>query len=265
VTQQVIFEPEYETHILTGGTITGTYYSVGDETEVNEWQPIQPRTSVDISLDDQTPHGAFFEGGTYQTLENFDPVITRVITDTSNISFWEEEPGFDHPGIWQPSWWSLINQVWTPEKIIQRLVVLPGQYRSTTVDTGTERLFDLMSYTLYYSNLTDLVPPSIWNIHAVGQESTGQVSVEVTDLSDVTRVGVSYTLGESTWTTVDLSQNTDNPNQWIGTIPNGETIEWFVQAVDGAGNVAISDNKGAYFGTIDLGVWLPIIYFNYSK
>jgi hypothetical protein len=216
---------------------------------------------VDISLEDQTPHGAFFEGGTYQTFENFDPVITRVITDTTEISLWEEEPGFDHPGIWQPSWWSLINQVWTPEKIEQRLVILPGQYRSTTSQIGIERLFDLMSYTLYYANLTDLVPPSIWNIQAIGDGSTAQVTVDVTDLSNVIRVGVTYTLGDGTWTTIDLTQNISNPNQWTGTIPNDETVEWFVQAVDGAGNVAINDNKGAYFGSIDFRIWLPIIRF----
>jgi hypothetical protein len=159
----------------------------------------------------------------------------------------------------------LINQVWTPEKIEQRLVILPGQYRSTTTHIGVERLFDLISYTLYYSNLTDLVPPSIWNIQAIGDASTGQVTVDVTDLSNVIRVGVTYTLGDGTWTTIDLTQNTGNPNQWTGTMPNGETIEWFVQAIDGAGNVAINDNKGAYFGTIDFGIWLPIICFNYAE
>jgi hypothetical protein len=106
-----------------------------------------------------------------------------------------------------------------------------------------------------------LVPPSIWNIQAIGDGSTAQVTVDVTDLSNVIRVGVTYTLGDGTWTTIDLTQNISNPNQWTGTIPNDETVEWFVQAVDGAGNVAINDNKGAYFGSIDFRIWLPIIRF----
>ena len=50
-----------------------------------------------------------------------------------------------------------------------------------------------------------------------------------------------------------------NPNVWIGTIPDEETIEWFVQALDGVGNVAINDNKGAYLDLPANRVWLPFI------
>ena len=88
IARQVTFEPTYQTHTVTDGASTGSYFSVGDETEVNEWQPIQPRTSLDISLDEQTPHGAYFEGGSYQTLESFDPVVTRVVTDTTDLPLW---------------------------------------------------------------------------------------------------------------------------------------------------------------------------------
>jgi len=83
--------------------------------------------------------------------------------------------------------------------------------------------------------------------------------VEATDLSDVVRVGVAYTLGEGVWDTTDLTRSAGNPNVWIGTIPNEETIEWFVQVLDGAGNVAINDNKGAYLGPESNRVWLPVI------
>ena len=226
---------------------------------MNEWQPIQPRTSLDITLTDQTPHGAFFEGGSYQSFESFDPVVTRVVTETTNLSLWQEEPVFDHPDIWQPSWWSLVNQVWTPDGVEQRLVVIPAQYRSTAEDLGIERLFDVMTYTVYYSNTMDLIPPSIWLVDAYRLESSSQVVVEATDLSDVVRVGVAYTLGDGVWDTTDLTRSEGNPNLWTGTIPYEETIEWFVQALDGAGNVAINDNKGAYFGPSANRVWLPLI------
>jgi hypothetical protein len=229
---------------------------------VNEWQPIQPRTSLDITLDEQTPHGAYFEGGRYQTLESFDPVVTRIVSDTTDLPLWQDEPEFDHPDIWQPSWWSLVNQVWTPEGVDQRLVAIPAQYRSTTADLGTERLFDVMTYTVYYSNTMDLIPPSIWRIDAYRRETGSQVVVETTDLSDVVRVGAAYTLGDGVWDTTDLTRSAGNPNVWIGTIPNEETIEWFVQAVDGAGNVAINDNKGAYLDPPANRVWLPFIYNN---
>ena len=139
------------------------------------------------------------------------------------------------------------------------MVVIPAQYRSTTADLGTERLFDVMTYTVYYSNTMDLVPPNIWRLDADQLENSSQVLVEATDLSDVVRVGVAYTLGEGGWETTDLTRSAGNPNVWIGTIPNEERIEWFVQVLDGAGNVAINDNKGAYLGPASNRIWLPVI------
>jgi hypothetical protein len=266
VTRQVRFEPITQTHTVTESAITGTFFSVGDEVEVNEWQPIQPRTSLDIALDDQTPHGVFFEGGSYQSFEGFDPVITRVVTETTDLSIWQEEPEFNYPDIWQPSWWSLVNQVWTPEGVEQRLVVLPAQYRSTAADLGIERVFDVMTYTVYYSDTMDLVPPSIWSVDAIRLVTNSQVEIEVTDLSEVVRVGVAYTLGDGLWSISELTQKASNPNLWTGTIPHDESIEWFVQAVDKAGNVAINDNKGAYFGpAADNRVWLPLIHIDHSE
>lgn len=118
-----------------------------------------------------------------------------------------------------------------------------------------------MDYTLYYSDINDLVPPSVWKVDAYRDDEFGYITVEVTDLSDVVRVGVSYTLGGGAWVTTDLERSLTNPNLWTGKIPDSETVEWFVQAVDAAGNVAVNDNKGAYFGRPPepFWNWLPLI------
>ena len=52
-----------------------------------------------------------------------------------------------------------------------------------------------------------------------------------------------------TWTFVNLAQSASNPLRWTGGAPiTGSSFEYFVQAVDtGAGNVAVSTNKGFYF------------------
>ena len=127
---------------------------------------------------------------------------------------------------------------------------------------GTQRLFEQMNYTVYYSNIIDIVPPSIWRVAAYKVEEESQITVEVTDLSDVIRVGVSYTLGDGSWVTFDLVRRAENPNLWSGTMPYEASVEWFVQAVDGAGNVAVNDNKGAYFGPPPElhWIWLPLIF-----
>jgi len=256
---QAAFAPTYETHTVDTTQATGTYYSIQGEVEVNEGQPIQPRTSLSITLAGTMARGAVFEGGRYHTFHNFDPVVTRVITDQAQT---REEPGFGFKE-WTPSTWDLINSVRTPEGWQQQLVVIPAQYRATTDWLGVERRFDVMTYTVYYSTTKDTIPPSIWVVSQLEGTETITVEVEVTDFSGVTRVAVAYTTGDGLWQTIDLAQSA-NPNAWVGSLPSRAGLEYFVQAVDGGGNVAINDNKGWYFGLPPYRTYFPLITKNSS-
>lgn len=79
----------------------------------------------------------------------------------------------------------------------------------------------------------------------------------MTDLADVVRVGITYTLGDGVWTTNDLDRVGADGNDWVGTIPDSADIEWLVRALDRAGNLAVHDNKGGYFGPDGYRLWLP--------
>jgi hypothetical protein len=260
--RRVTFTPPYTAHAITPtatitNAIAGVYFSVGGEIESNPGEPIQPRTSVTITLAGETPHGAFFEGGTYKVLPAFDPVVARIISDVVDLP--PAEPPFDFSGRWQPPTWSLINQLWTPEGVSQRLVVVPAQYRSASPTRGTERLFEQMDYTVYYSPSTDWIPPSIWRVQRTSLDrENDEVHVEVTDLSYVARVAVSYTAGDGDWRTVNLGRMRHDPNLWAGAIPHHPDMEWFVQVVDTAGNVAVDDNRGGYFGPA-YRRWFPLV------
>lgn len=113
--------------------------------------------------------------------------------------------------------------------------------------SGVERLFKTLQYTVYYSRSTDTIPPSIWNVSA--SESSDKVNqditVETTDLSSVVRVVVVYTQNDGIWHRVELHQ--EENDVWKGQLPNQPSLEYFVQAVDGGGNVAVQDDKGHYF------------------
>ena len=67
----------------------------------------------------------------------------------------------------------------------------------------------------------------------------------------VKRVLVLYTPESSpgTWTALDLALS--NGNTWSGAAPNpgGVAVQYFVEAVDAAGNVASSNNNGSDFGS----------------
>jgi hypothetical protein len=254
--QQVVLTPTFLTHTTAVGNITGTYYSLAAETQVNPGQPIQPRTTVSVTLAGLRATGKLFEGGVYETFHNFDPVVTRVITEDTRIALWQVEPTYDIPA-WTPPTWAHITSQRTANGLHQQLVVIPAQYRARGVSEGDERRFSVITYTLYYSTTQDLIPPSLWTIETEPLAHGGpQLSAEATDFSGVTRVVVAYTAGDGVWRTVDLALQAQN--RWAGTLPVSPYLEYFVQAVDSGGNVAIHDNKGQYF--VLTRTYLPAVY-----
>jgi hypothetical protein len=132
-----------------------------------------------------------------------------------------------------------------------------GQYRS---DTSTERLYDRVNFDLYYSTSADFVAPTIYSVGGLVEGAVMHLKVGVNDPSGVHRVAVAYTTGQVRWQYVDLVYDS-TMEKWRGDIPSGAT--WFIQAVDEAGNVAVSDNKGIYYTDLaqqtPVNLHLPII------
>lgn len=61
---------------------------------------------------------------------------------------------------------------------------------------------------------------------------------------------VAYTTGDGAWRSTELAQTPDRA--WQGTIPVSDDLAFFVQAVNMAGNVAVDDNNGLYYGACAL-------------
>jgi hypothetical protein len=254
----VVFTPSYS----QVSNANGSYFTINEETETVAGMPIMPRTSLLLpnKLNEQA-HGAFFEGGQYSTLADFDPVISRLVTDTA-VSVLEPLYNFSE---WMPSSWDLVNGMQMPEGLEQRLVVLPAQYSATSTSKGTLRLFSSMNYTVYYSsNGEDLFAPSIWSIQHEQEGQVLHITAEVTDYSGVGRVAATYSTGDGWWHTVDLSQREVDPNIWSGDIPYSASLFYFIQALDLAGNVGVETNKSLYFDldmapVLDQHIFLPLI------
>jgi hypothetical protein len=159
-----------------------------------------------------------------------------------------------------PAIWELINSVRTADGLQQRLVVIPAQYRALNDQTGVERRFEEILYTVYYSTSRDTTPPSIWTVRNLSGGSHFTVEVEATDFSGVRRTVVAYTSGDGVWQTADMARDPGDEDFWTATLPLTPTVEYFVQAVDEAGNVAVSDNKGRYFKFEPYIFYLPIMF-----
>ncbi len=69
-------------------------------------------------------------------------------------------------------------------------------------------------------------------------------------LPNVLRVAVGYTHNDGWWQVAELSRSIADPDVWVGTVPFDPILSYFVQAVDGAGNVGIDANKSWYYGPV---------------
>jgi len=232
-------------------TEEGRYYTYG-RPRAEHREPIQPRFRASLGLSvgglDLKAHGAMFTGGTYQDIEGFDPVIERAgVLGAPRI---QEEPPFEAPN-WYPavpaSFRRLEVQPWAEnvlEGVIDEasLTGYLGQYHS---EEETERLYSRLAFDIYYSEeRDDFEAPHIVSLE--GDDASREITVVVTDTVGVYRVVVTYTEDDGKWKSVDLAWE-EETGAWRGPLPTPNAVEYIVQAVDEAGNVAVDDNDGQYY------------------
>ncbi|NNC75190.1 MAG: hypothetical protein HKN93_06725 [Acidimicrobiia bacterium] len=232
----------------------GTYNS-DDGTQVTPLRPIQPKVEINATQENLIAHGALITDLRSEDIPNFDPVISKATVD---LAANEPEPAVLSSF---PSALQAVNRYQTKDGLRDQLVLVPGQFRSTSETQGIQRLYTNLDGFVFYSPLseTDFKPPTIKRVEAtktpVGTGTLLTFGVKATDkANDVERVYVLFREGENEWTGVSLALN--DAGFWSGSAPftgtpTGTGIDYFVQAVDSAGNVAVSSNKADLFITAD--------------
>ncbi len=254
---------------------TGAYYTLTNlpspDLQVAGARPIEPRSSLDLQVSDAIAHGALMVGGMFSDTAGFDPALARIITDElySDLAV---EPTFNE-NAWYPAQVGGINRFWAHNQQSQdRLVVVPGQFKpdlaaSTPTHTiGTQRLYSSLQFEIYRSPIseTDYIAPSIWQVEAISTTLGLRFHVNTTDQFTVTRVIVLYRqTNEFSWTKKELIDNPATGDaETTVPLPTGP-IEYFAQAVDTAGNVALALDHGKPFTQIKTGavseMYLPVI------
>jgi hypothetical protein len=253
-----ISSKDYTLDLATGRqehtTANGIYYSLNNEIQASPGRPIQPKGSltIDPTLNGTLkPHGAALLTASFTDLNNFDPVITRPVTD---VTLPEPELAV---GGWMP------QKIWAINSLGEsaQLVVSGGQFRKSDtegVQTGLERLYNNAKIRVFYSDQdSDYLPPTIWEVHSLAANGL-QITVTAADESGIQTVIVNYVSGTGQLANVVLTLNSEG--NWVGTIPGGTAqTNFYVQAVDNAGNVQMSGNKGLFFTVDEPDLFLPLI------
>ena len=165
----------------------------------------------------------------------FNPVIVRVGTTDQPLG--QEIPIVD--SAWWPAQPVSLSSLEMLSGIQQRLVVLPGQYRGRD---AREHLYRQVDASLFASGSNDWTAPTISNVTQLNSLNTLTVTVNAADTSGLCRIVVAYTDGLGQWQHTDLT--TTDGTMWRGVIAHPGQVEYFVQAVDAAGNVALDENGG---------------------
>jgi len=224
-------------------TAIGRYY-VSDDSFAENRRPIEPTAKLNVTQPGLVAHGALITGLS-STDESVDAAFSRVVDDLS--AFTPELVG----DVTFPTKLQSIATISTPTGTLQRLVLFSGQFRSNASPNaqglGTQRLYRTLSGNVFYTPpaATDFAPSTFGPVAVMKAENTVGFAVDVTDdvggASGVKRVLVLYRDASGTWRTVEMSHSSP---RWSGAGPLvGNAVEWFIQAVDGSGNVAVTSNK----------------------
>jgi hypothetical protein len=248
-TESVVFDLASAFRLETGSEY-GRYYSIGGEAQASPGRPVQPRTSRVLTPPaGQTPHGAVLIGATAAQTADFDPLISMPVTDTVT-----GEPPFESPA-WFPS------NLWAVNLLGEepRLVVVPAQFRGNQ-DGGLLRRFTRLEFEVYYDwdSQVDVTPPIVWAVESQAFGNEADFWVVAQDASGIQRVVMAYTQDGERWWSRDLSHNLV-ADRWETHFKGlSGAFVYFVQVVDGAGNVMVTANKGLFFSPIR-SLYLPVV------
>ena len=224
---------------------SGSYYTVGGDASFVNRRPIEPTTKLDVTQPGLVAHGAVVTAATSVDEDPFTVVYSRVVDDLSALA-----PALVGDAVF-PSRLQTIASLSTPNGVRQRLLLYAGQFRSgdgPNPAVGAQRRFTNLTGTVLYapSSVTDFSAPTFGPVSVTAAGSTVGFAVDVDDddgATDVKRVFALYLDATGSWKTAEFSHN---GNRWSGAGPvSGNTVEWFIQAVDGAGNVGVTSNKAS--------------------
>ena len=166
--------------------------------------PIQPRMVIDLGPAGTNPVKSVIisDRSHYTDYIGFNPAIATVTTEWSDPT---PELQLATDG-WWPSSPAVLSSIQTTDGGEQRLVVLPGQFLSTSPRTeqvsGTERVWDSLHVTLVRApsnapNRSDKIGPTVHSVTLSNDGTTWTAKVDAEDLYGIASVSVTQLDGSN--------------------------------------------------------------------
>ena len=219
-----------------------------DDPQVTQFEPIQPKSTTSVVTTGRTAHGALITGLVSHDVLGVVPVINTPTADTTSAT-----PQVRADSAAWPAKLATVTTSQAPYGRAQSLVLLPGQFLGNTYDgTGVERVFDTVGVKVLYApdGSTDFTAPAISGVIGSVGGSSVTFSATATDDGSVKAMTVGYRDLEGTWRFAPM---TGGPAAFSATVTLSRALTaadrtvFFVQAVDGSGNVGTAAGKADGF------------------
>ncbi len=228
----------------------GTYYDVDGQTLDIHYRPIQPMTSIDVTVPGLVARGAIITDWSSVDLTVLDAAYSRPVIDDG-----DREAEISDDSVVFPSTFAAIANFEQPStqpgqrtEERQNLNLIVGQYDAPN---NIQRLFSDIETEVFYlpadSPLAnDTTPLVIERVQATVLDDSVGFIVDLDDDAAAAKVVVLYRPdGSSQWQRADLVSG--SPWSGGGPVPSGTTeVEYFVQAVKPSGLVSVSSSKGVF-------------------
>ncbi|MFO1395520.1 MAG: choice-of-anchor C family protein [Burkholderiales bacterium] len=258
--------------VVPNTTSTATWLTGPDGIVTNPAEPALPLQVVDVTPIEGSLvlRGVGLRGGTYAD-QSVLPLTGAPATELRGVHTPFSSPHFFPMRLWTTNYFdTLAGGARTS------LLVTPAQHRALDATNSTLRSYSGLSLRLFYSDLTKAArpqyaaaalsdAPTILRVDsaASGTGVTFTVQVVGDPAAAIHQVWLTYTSGAGgagTWTSLDLAQcviplpaacgGTQDSRLWKAKVPAASLpadARYIVQAVSGAGLVALDDNLGRYY------------------
>ncbi|MGQ9876507.1 MAG: peptidase, partial [Chloroflexus sp.] len=222
----------------------------------------------DSDRDPLVVRDVIFVGGQYNTVNNFNPTITQIVTETFEpLITTTIEPDFSAGiGFWVPDRFFGHSRTEGDNGHRDTLISTAAQFRATDGVTGTLRTYTQLVFQVIYTDpkadnaeeaLNDQTPPVIERVRITGQDGNLQnvstpIEVFISDPDNptnpqVTVTGVYLADDDVTWTPLIFSQDGQNPRRWTASVPRAwPDVRLIITAIDQAGNSVMYTAKGQF-------------------
>jgi len=227
-------------------TPDGDWFRLADHApRVQAGAPLQPQArhalgAVTLGGRSLAPRGAVLVGGRYRDIAEFRPLVRR-----ARLLGLRPPAGAPAPvlsgGGWHPARLAPLAVLGDGAASQAMLHLILGQLH---VEAGIERLYTALEVDVYYADGPDRAPPAVAVTAAAATAAGVAVSGSASDPSGIARVVIAWTIGDGRWRSTALTP--DVAGRWRAALPPGAIA--VVQAVDGAGNVAVVGDGGGIVG-----------------